>query len=89
VDDGSIQDSLGNPLQPGGPATFQLQQTFAASSSPVSIATADVNGDGRLDLMVAGYGINAVSVLLGNGDGTFQAPANLHDRHRSGLRCGR
>ena len=33
----------------------------------------DVNGDGKPDLAVADQGSNAVSVLLGNGDGTFQA----------------
>ena len=32
----------------------------------------DFNGDGRTDLAVANRGSNEVSVLLGNGDGTFQ-----------------
>ena len=32
----------------------------------------DPNGDGRTDLAVANYGSGDVSVLLGNGDGTFQ-----------------
>ena len=32
----------------------------------------DVNGDGRPDLAVANFTSNNVSVLLGNGDGTFQ-----------------
>ena len=32
----------------------------------------DFNGDGRTDLAVANYDSNDVSVLLGNGDGTFQ-----------------
>ena len=35
---------------------------------------ADVNGDGKPDLVVADYDSANVSVLLGNGDGTFQAP---------------
>lgn len=39
-----------------------------------SVLTADVNGDRRLDLVVANSGSNTVSVLLGNGDGTFQPP---------------
>ncbi len=33
----------------------------------------DFNGDGKLDLAVANYGSNTVSILLGNGDGTFQS----------------
>ena len=33
----------------------------------------DVNGDGRLDVAAANYSSNSVSVLLGNGNGTFAA----------------
>ena len=49
------------------------QVTYAAGSEPISVAVADLNGDGKPDLAVANYGDNTVSVLLGNGDGTFQA----------------
>ena len=34
---------------------------------------ADFNGDGRTDLAVADPGLNEVSILLGNGDGTFDS----------------
>ena len=37
------------------------------------MAVADVNGDGKPDLVVANRSSNTVSVLLGNGDGTFAA----------------
>lgn len=40
----------------------------------VSVAVADLNGDGKPDLVVANQGTNTVAVLLGNGDGTFQQP---------------
>src|SRR5438034_1410164 len=46
---------------------------FAAGSNPASVAAGDFNRDGVLDLATANYGSNTVSVLLGNGDGTFQA----------------
>lgn len=37
---------------------------------PMGIAVADLNGDGRLDVVTANS--TSTSVLLGNGDGTFQ-----------------
>jgi hypothetical protein len=60
-----------------GNGTFQAQQNFAAGYSPHSVAVADVNGDGKPDLIVANTGSffepGVVNVLLGNGNGTFQA----------------
>ena len=41
---------------------------------------ADVNGDNNPDLVVANWRQGTVSVLLGNGDGTFQT--QIHLRHR-------
>jgi hypothetical protein len=41
---------------------------------PNAIAAADFNGDGKLDLAVVDSTSNSVSILLGNGDGTFQPP---------------
>jgi len=73
VDDGSILDAAGNPLHPGPTAAFSAQQTFPSGSGPISIATADLNRDGKADLVVANFHSNNVSVLLGNGNGTFQA----------------
>ena len=42
-------------------------------AAPVAVATADFNGDGTPDLVTANPTGNSVSVLLGNGDGTFTA----------------
>ncbi|WP_058186384.1 beta strand repeat-containing protein [Terracidiphilus gabretensis] len=54
---------------------FTLETQSATGSKPFSIATADFNHDGFPDLVTANSGDNNVSVLLGNGDGTFKAQA--------------
>jgi len=45
--------------------------------SPQSVAVADVNGDGRLDVATADAGDGTVGVLLGNGDGTLQSSVSF------------
>jgi hypothetical protein len=57
-----------------GDGTFQPGQTYSTADA-MSLTIADFNGDGKPDLIVADFGTYAngdVSVLLGNGDGTFQ-----------------
>ena len=53
------------------PATAPFQ-AVPVGGDPVAIVAGDFTGDGRTDLAVANLGANTVSVLLGNGDGTFQ-----------------
>jgi hypothetical protein len=52
--------------------SFMAPRVFDAGNTPVSLAVGDFNGDGIPDLAVAVYDSNSVSVLLGNGDGSFQ-----------------
>jgi Flp pilus assembly secretin CpaC len=49
---------------------------IAVGKSPVAIATGDLNNDSHPDLVVVNQADNSVSVLLGNGDGTFTAATN-------------
>jgi Flp pilus assembly secretin CpaC len=49
---------------------------IAVGKSPVAIATGDMNNDSHPDLAVVNQSDNTVSVLLGNGDGTFTAATN-------------
>jgi hypothetical protein len=51
---------------------FFVPPTFAVGSAPVAQVADDFNGDGKTDLAVVNQGSNTVSVLLGNGNGTFQ-----------------
>ncbi len=55
-----------------GGFTAATGSPFAGGNQPLSIATADLNGDGHLDLAIADGG-STVTVLLGNGSGGFTA----------------
>ena len=46
---------------------------YATGVGPWGIASADLNGDNKPDIVTANYDSNTVSVLLNNGDGTFAA----------------
>jgi hypothetical protein len=64
-------------LRGNGDGTLSDPRAFPAGAFPISLVAADLNGDGILDLAVANYTNPKpchVSVLLGNGDGTFQPP---------------
>jgi Bacterial Ig-like domain (group 3)/FG-GAP-like repeat len=66
-----------------GDGTFQTVRTFSSGAyGAMAIAVADVNGDRKPDLLVANYCYGkchgSASVLLGNGDGTFQG-AQIYD----------
>jgi hypothetical protein len=79
---GTVGVLLGN-----GDGTFQTAVAYGSGGYEAnSIAVADVNGDGKLDVLVANLcaiadcGSNGtdgnVGVLLGNGDGSFQTPVS-------------
>src|SRR5262249_37989125 len=72
----------GNILLGNGDGAFQPPERFAPGPFTISQLVADFNGDGRPDLasvdfgqsFVDGFAPGDVTVRLGNGDGTFQAP---------------
>ena len=59
-------------LQGNGDGTFAPGGTFSVGIGPASLAVGDFNNDGNLDVVVANSGDNTVSVLLGEGKGSFQ-----------------
>jgi hypothetical protein len=74
---GSVSVLLGN-----GDGSFQPAQTFAAGSEPLAVAVGDFHGDGHPDLVVSNLTFvrqsDQLSLLRGNGDGTFQAPLSVN-----------
>jgi len=63
--------------QPGGGFKPAAHGPFAVGNSPSSLAVGDFNGDGHLDLAIANELDNTVTVLLGDGTGSFtQATAS-------------
>jgi hypothetical protein len=54
-----------------GDGSFGAPTQYATGNSPVAIAVADYNLDGKLDLAFANKNIGRVNVLLGVGDGSF------------------
>ena len=56
--------------------TFQAAKSIATTSNPNGVAAGDFNGDGKLDIVVADTNANVVSLLRGNGGGTFVAPTD-------------
>jgi hypothetical protein len=66
-----------------GDGTFAGAVAYITGRSPQGLATDDFNGDSHADLVVTNYNSGDfmhpgnISVLLGNGDGTFQPPAHF------------
>jgi hypothetical protein len=50
-----------------------MGSAFSTCTKPVSITSADVNGDGIIDLLSTSYITDNVSILFGNGAGAFVA----------------
>jgi hypothetical protein len=67
----SISVLLGN-----GNGTFQPQTNLPLppNAGPWDVAVADLNGDGNLDIVSSNNNESYLSIYLGNGNGTFQAP---------------
>jgi hypothetical protein len=72
---GTVSILLGN-----GDGTFKTQVAYSAGEFPASLAVADFNGDGIPDLAIFNANIynGYLSVLPGNGDGTFGAPISSY-----------
>jgi hypothetical protein len=72
---GGASNTLFFEITTSAPPVPSTSGTFGTDSEPAWIAVADLNGDGKQDLVTANV-FDTVSVILGNGDGTFKAPTN-------------
>ncbi len=75
--DNTVSILIGNGDGTFRPAVeHQVGISYPGENGPVAVAAGDFTGDGRLDLAVVNYNTGTVSILLGNGDGTFQPPVD-------------
>lgn len=70
--------TLGYCQQAYGLIQFEQKVDYKVGNTPTSVAVADLNNDQKVDLAVTNLEDNSVSILLGNGDGTFQAAVNYN-----------
>jgi hypothetical protein len=56
--------------------SFSPAASYPLGTLPEAVVTADVNNDGKLDLLTANPSTNTVGVMLGKGNGTFAAAHN-------------
>jgi FlaG/FlaF family flagellin (archaellin) len=64
-------DSTLTVLTNNGGGGFGLYAVLGTGNSPAAVVAADVNGDGKVDLIAANYGNNSLTVLTNNGSGGF------------------
>src|SRR6266511_3173780 len=64
--------------------SFAVARNYPAGREPASVATGDLNGDGKPDLATANNAAGTASVLLNKGDGSFRAKRNYGTGRYSG-----
>ncbi len=76
----NFTDNTVSVLLGASDGTFGAQTTFPTGAGPVWIATGSFQtslNNQNIDLAVANQTANTISILLGNGDGTFQAKTDI------------
>lgn len=78
VDSTNSNEQLAQAALQNAATTFSMTmaQSPAVGQNPTSVVKADFNGDGIPDLAVVNQLGDSITILLGKGDGTFQAAPN-------------
>ncbi len=74
---GSIAVLPGRAIGGVPDGTFDPRIETPLAGTPYSLATADIDADGRPDLIVSNWGANIVQVLIGTGGGRFAQPVSF------------
>jgi hypothetical protein len=80
--------SVGASIASAGQFKQAVYYRVGSNDLPRQVVTADLRNVGVLDLVIADYLSNHVSVLLGNGDGTFQKPLRFPVSSPIGIATG-
>ncbi len=75
---GCVVDEGPNPNPNPASPDFLTYQYFPAGVDPLAVRVADLNGDGRRDMVVANNTANTVSVILASEETTFAAKVDLN-----------
>lgn len=77
---GSFPNYIGTltVLTNNGSGIFSSNATYSVGKLTEAVVAADINGDGKPDLICANYGDNTLSVLTNNGSGIFGSNATIN-----------
>src|SRR5580704_1293827 len=92
----AVANSGGNTISillGNGDGNFQPASEYSSGNNPGAMAVGDFNGDNKLDVAVTNGGttdvpLSGISLLLGNGDGTFQPAANYASEDTNSMVVG-
>src|SRR5437870_3749265 len=68
--------------QPQNPLRFARRVDYFTDKRPQAILATDLNHDGHLDLVTGNNAATNISVLLGNGNGTFRNATHYPTSHQ-------
>lgn len=72
----ALNSTIARIFRGNGDGTFQVPTLVYLNENANDIATGDMNGDGAPDLVTSSSNYHNITLVLGNGDGTFGSPVS-------------